>query len=74
MKAQLKQKLLVPINIMLFICFVIQMSTALAFVLGFAGSLSYFLHMNVGFLMGLLVICHVYLNWSWIAVKLFKAS
>lgn len=66
MKGGTKQKLLLIVNLLLFICLMVQLVTALGFVFGFAGAGFWAVHKYSGFILFILVLFHLILNFSWI--------
>ncbi len=70
-----KQKALKIVNPILFVSAIIQISTGiiLAFhlfkkIMGFIGEV----HEYNGFLLSLLILIHLYLNWSWVKATFFR--
>lgn len=66
MKNTVKQKLLLIGNSLLFVCALIQMSTAMGFTTGTAVSGAYSVHTFTGYAMFALIAFHLFLNFSWI--------
>lgn len=74
MKAQTRQKLLIPLNAVLFIAMLMQLITALSFTFGWGNSLAYTLHTIGGYGMFALIGLHLFLNGNWIGAVLKRKA
>ncbi|MCX7656025.1 MAG: hypothetical protein N2Z76_05835 [Treponemataceae bacterium] len=70
MKAQRRQKLLIPLNGILFIAILIQFITALSVTFGWGGSITYTFHTIGGYIVFGLIGFHIFLNGNWIGALL----